>query len=66
MHITVNAKPMELPENTTVRALIEHLDLATATCAAEVNKQLVPHQKHETHTLKDGDTIEIVTLVGGG
>ena len=37
-----------------------------APCAVEVNRLLVPKRKHEQHQLIEGDTVEIVTLVGGG
>jgi thiamine biosynthesis protein ThiS len=40
--------------------------LGGAACAVEVNRQLVPKKQHESQELKDGDSVEIVTLVGGG
>lgn len=64
MLVTVNGEPVELAEGTTVLALIERLGLSV--CAAEVNRQLVPHKDRAERTLLDGDTVEIVTLVGGG
>lgn len=66
MRITVNAEPRDLPERTTLAELIRHLGLGDTPCAAEVNKTLVPKREHETHLLTDGDTVELVTLVGGG
>jgi len=66
MRVILNGEPTELPEHTTVRELIERLGLAAAICAAEVNKQVVPRAEHDQHTLHYGDTVEIVTLVGGG
>jgi sulfur carrier protein len=35
-------------------------------CAVEVNRSLVPHRRHAEHALRDGDRVEVVTLVGGG
>lgn len=66
MKITVNGEPRELPSDATVRDLIVHLGLAKAACAVEVNRQLVPRKAHETTVLKEGDNVEVVTLVGGG
>ncbi|MEL7471835.1 MAG: sulfur carrier protein ThiS [Planctomycetota bacterium] len=66
MQITVNGDPREIPQNTTVADLIETLGLSGQPCAAEVNKSLVPKRAHESHRLEDGDSIELVTLVGGG
>jgi len=66
MHIIVNGKPETLPDRATVADLIAHLDLRGSPCAVEVNKALIPKRRHESHFLEDGDTIEVVTLVGGG
>jgi len=66
IRVTANGQPHDLPDDTSVDDLIERLGLAGAICAAEVNKSVVPHAKRSEHTLQEGDTIEIVTLVGGG
>jgi thiazole synthase len=34
--------------------------------AVEVNRDVVPRARHPEHPLREGDTVEIVTLVGGG
>lgn len=66
MKIIVNGREEDVVPGTTVRELIERLDLALVACAAEVNKRLVPRREHESRTLSEGDVIEIVSLVGGG
>ncbi len=66
MICTVNAQPKELPEGTTVEGLIELLGLAGSICAAEVDKKIVPKRERSETILKEGQSIEIVTLVGGG
>lgn len=66
MNVVVNGAKTELPDGTTVRALIERLELGKAACAAEVNKRLVPRKEHESRQLRDGDVVEVVSLVGGG
>lgn len=66
MIITVNGTKEDAPAGTTVRALLEGHDLGAAPCAVEVNERLVPRRDHEAHELREGDTVEIVTLVGGG
>ena len=66
MKLIVNGEPTELAENQTVRALIEKLGLGGKAVAVEVNKQIVPKRRHGEATLRDGDAVEIVTLVGGG
>ncbi len=66
MTIVVNGEKRELPPGATLRALIEQMGLGSKACAAEVNRQLVPKAEHPTRPLKDGDAVELVTLVGGG
>jgi sulfur carrier protein len=66
MLVTVNGETREFPPQATVRTLIESLGLAGKACAAEVNAELVPFRKHAETVLKEGDRVEIVTLVGGG
>ncbi len=66
MRITVNGEPIDLPEGVTVAELIAQIGLSATVCAAEVNRNLVPKRDQDTRELRDGDAVEIVTLVGGG
>ena len=66
MKITVNGQELSLAASCTVRQLLERLELAAAPCAVEINATLLPKGEHSGHALTDGDTVEIVTLVGGG
>lgn len=66
MTVTLNGEPRELPAQASVADLLKVLDLAKAPCAVEVNRSIVPKANHAAHTLAEGDTIEVVTLVGGG
>jgi thiamine biosynthesis protein ThiS len=64
--LTVNGQGKEVAERLTVGGLIRELGLERAACAAEVNRELVPKRQHEARELRDGDAVELVTLVGGG
>lgn len=66
MLVHVNGEAKEVSENITVAELIRALGLGGAACAAEVNKGLVPRRDHERTALKEGDRVELVSLVGGG
>jgi len=66
IEIKVNGTPRRVPDGLSVRGLLETLGLGGAACAVEVNRALVPKRRHEEHRLGGGDTVEIVTLVGGG
>lgn len=66
MICTVNGEHKELPDQITVEALIELLGLTGSICAAEVDKKIVPKRERSETILKEGQVIEVVTLVGGG
>ena len=66
MQVTINDERHALGDDCTITDLLGRLDLARAACAVEVNGALVPKRQHDAHTLRDGDVVEIVTLVGGG
>lgn len=66
VRLEVNGERREAPRGTTIAGLIEQLGLSRSACAVEVNRELAPRATHERHVLEDGDTVEIVTLVGGG
>lgn len=66
MRCTVNGETQDLPDDLTVSGLIARLGLSDSICAAEIDKELVPKRQRDTRVLRDGESIEIVTLVGGG
>ncbi len=74
MNLTVNGQPETLAPSPgsdgdtalTVADLLAHHGLTGQPVAVEVNQQLVPKRDHATTQLQDGDTVEMVTLVGGG
>ncbi|MAD78805.1 MAG: thiamine biosynthesis protein ThiS [Planctomycetaceae bacterium] len=66
MRVTVNGDVRDCGEDLTVAGLLETLEMGSRPCAVEVNRRIVPRRNHPDHGLEDGDTIEIVTLVGGG
>ena len=66
MRILLNGETLELTEPLSLAALVDREKLANAACATEVNKKLVPKRDRSELVLKDGDHVEIVTLVGGG
>lgn len=67
MKLTVNGEAYELTaESPTVRDLVERLGLGEQAVAVELNKRIVPRRDHEATALSEGDSVEVVTLVGGG
>ncbi len=66
MLCTVNGQPREIPDQTTIDQLIEQLGLSGSICAAEVDRKIVPRRERSSFVIQEGQSIEIVTLVGGG
>ena len=66
IRVLVNGQEREIPAGSSVAWLRGEVGLSQTPCAAEVNKELVPVRKQAETTLRDGDTVELVTLVGGG
>jgi thiazole synthase len=66
LQLTINGEARQVPIEGTVADLLTLLKLDRRRIAVEVNRQLVPRTEHDRHPLSSGDTVEIVTLVGGG
>ncbi|HEX3133663.1 MAG TPA: sulfur carrier protein ThiS [Planctomycetota bacterium] len=66
MRVTVNDQPTDVPDTATVADLLVALALPGTRVAVEVNRQLVRRVHHGETRLSEGDTVEVVTLVGGG
>ncbi len=66
MIISVNGEKKEVEENWTVENLIESLKLDKDLIAVEINGNIVKKINYKNHILKEGDEIEILTLIGGG
>ena len=64
--ITVNAEPKAFPGRLTVADLLSQLGRDPKKLAVELNRNVVPRADHPATELRDGDAVEIVTLVGGG
>lgn len=66
MQVFVNGEAHELADSASVTDLLLALAAPSEGVAVEVNRAIVRRSDHGTHTLSDGDRIEIVGLVGGG
>lgn len=64
--IQLNGEPHELPQPTTVLALLERLGIDPRTVAVEVNRAVVKRARYGETTIDAGHEVEIVAFVGGG
>ena len=69
MKIKVNGeeKRIELdPKNTLLSTALSHMGYKPNTIVVELNNLIINSMKWEKVRLKDGDNLEIVSIVGGG
>ena len=66
MELVINGEKKTHQAGLTVAGLLEVLKMEPRVVAVEVNRQLVTRSLHDQTELKDGDELEIVSLVGGG
>jgi thiamine biosynthesis protein ThiS len=64
--LTVNGAAKSVPDGLTLDQLVRELGLERNPIAVELNRQVVPRDRHGDTRLAEGDRLEIVTLVGGG
>jgi len=62
----VNGRAVELAGPTPLLDYLRGLGVDARAVAVEVNGEIIERERYETCTLDDGDTIEIVRMVGGG
>ena len=66
MELCVNGEKLQLPDGATIQALLDHYKLQSVRVAVELNRDIVAKKAYLNTSLKSGDTVEIVTFVGGG
>ena len=50
----------------TVMEMLGKLGFSTERIAVEINMEIVPKASYSAATIKDEDTVEVVSFVGGG
>jgi sulfur carrier protein len=66
MNVTINGEIEGLADGLTMAGLLAQLKLEPVRVAVELNRELLPRRDFAATALRDGDRVEIVTLVGGG
>ena len=63
---TVNGTKKELPGVFSVKEYLEQNGYVISQIAVELNEEILPKTEYVSTVLKDGDVMEIVSLMGGG
>ncbi|MBI5191200.1 MAG: sulfur carrier protein ThiS [Nitrospirae bacterium] len=66
MNITVNGEKMDIPEGTSAAELIGVLGLSDKRVAVELNRVILQAGSFAGTVLGEGDTLEVLSFVGGG
>jgi len=66
MKIRVNGEEKDIESGMTAGELLSALNIRLTGVAVEVNREIIPKRNLPETTLKEGDSIEIVRMVGGG
>lgn len=66
MRLTVNGKPRDYDGPAALPALLRALDVDRRRVAVARNGDVLRREEYEQVVLQDGDSLEIVHMVGGG
>lgn len=66
MELTINGKKREVPESIDLTGLLLDLGLKKTAVAVELNKKIIKRPDYSSAKLHEGDSLEIVQIVGGG
>lgn len=64
--IKVNSETLTGFEGVTVSELLKRRGYKALYVAVELNDAILPKAQYDDTVLKDGDTLEVVSFVGGG
>lgn len=66
VRVTANGEARRVPAGTTLAAFLEQNGVPARFIAVAVNREVIRRAAHEEVTLREGDVVEIVRMVGGG
>ena len=62
----LNGKTVDLKEEISVEQLLKDYDLNPQKVVVEVNMEILDDEVYSTYLLKNEDTVEVISVVGGG
>lgn len=66
MKLKLNGQDQDLSGVKTAGDLLSHLKIARERVAVIVNENVIRRAELDSTDLNDGDTVEVITMVGGG
>ena len=62
----LNGKTIDLKGDISVEQLLKDYDLNPQKVVVEVNMEILDDEVYSTYLLKNEDTVEVISFVGGG
>ena len=62
----LNGKTIDLKEDISVEQLLKDYDLNPQKVVVELNMEILDDEVYSTYLLKNEDTVEVISFVGGG
>lgn len=62
----LNGKTIDLKEDISVEQLLKDYNLNPQKVVVEVNMEILDDEVYSTYLLKNEDTVEVISFVGGG
>lgn len=62
----LNGKTIDLKEDISVEQLLKDYDLNPQKVVVEVNMEILDDEVYSIYLLKNEDTVEVISFVGGG
>ena len=67
MNLTINGKPVDVPDGVSVKDLLKHQDVKMPDMVSvELNGDILERKTFDQTVIKDGDRIELLYFMGGG
>ncbi|MDY3795741.1 MAG: sulfur carrier protein ThiS [Agathobacter sp.] len=65
MMVVINGEKLDI-DGMYLLTYLEENNYPLERIAVEINEEIVPKSQYDTVVLNDGDTVEVVSFVGGG
>ena len=62
----LNGKTVDLQEDISIEQLLKYYNLNPQKVVVEVNMEIIDDEVYSTYVLKNQDTVEVISFVGGG
>ena len=62
----INGKKYEFTENSTISEILKKLNVNKERVVVEVNLNIIHQEEYDSFIVKENDSLEVLSFVGGG